>query len=184
MHLIACNKGKKPIIPNDVDASADNELSLGNSSSLGLSPVRNKRAKSGKRPSHHPAFSHTISGAFRRARREAGGGQSQPDRVPNNTSVWPTGVVPSVLLVYPTFGTWPTFYMPLEALIRGLDDMLSSPSGQHILNYEPLRGFIISAFATFDGSADPYDHMLHCNQAMILSVGNDHLLCKVFLASL
>ena len=39
-------------------------------------------------------------------------------------------------------------------------------------------------FAMFDGSSDPYDHMLHYNQAMILNVENDHLLCKVFLASL
>ena len=36
----------------------------------------------------------------------------------------------------------------------------------------------------FDGSTDPYDHMLHHNQAMIPNAGNDRLLCKVFLASL
>ena len=36
----------------------------------------------------------------------------------------------------------------------------------------------------YDGSFDPYDHMLHFNQAMILNAGNDRLLCKVFLASL
>ena len=41
-------------------------------------------------------------------------------------------------------------------------------------------GFVIPA----DGSADPYDHMLHYNQTMILNVANDRLLCKVFLASL
>ena len=45
-------------------------------------------------------------------------------------------------------------------------------------------GFVIPAFATFDGSVDPYDHMLHYNQMMILKVGNDWLLCKVFPASL
>ena len=39
-------------------------------------------------------------------------------------------------------------------------------------------------FAMFDGSSDPYDHMLHYNQAMTLNVGNNHLLCKVFPASL
>ena len=39
-------------------------------------------------------------------------------------------------------------------------------------------------FAMFDGSSDPYDHMLHYNQAMILNVENDHLLCKVFSISL
>ena len=32
----------------------------------------------------------------------------------------------------------------------------------------------------YDGSSDPYDHMLHFNQVMILNAGDDHLLCKVF----
>ena len=40
------------------------------------------------------------------------------------------------------------------------------------------------AFTMFDGSNDPYDHMLHYNQAMTLNTGNDHLLCKVFRVSL
>ena len=39
-------------------------------------------------------------------------------------------------------------------------------------------------FAMFDDSNDPYDHMLHFNQAMTLNARNDQLLCKVFLASL
>ena len=58
--------------------------------------------------------------------------------------------------------------------------MLSLPLGQHILDYKPPRGFVISDFAMFDGSADPYDHMLHHNQTMILNDGNNRLLCKVF----
>ena len=62
--------------------------------------------------------------------------------------------------------------------------MLSSPLGQHILDYEPPCGFVILSFAMYDGSSDPYDHMLHFNQAMILNAGNDRLLCKVFPASL
>ena len=61
---------------------------------------------------------------------------------------------------------------------------LSSPLGQHILSYEPPRNFAIPPFAMYDGSLDPYDHMLHFNQAMILSAENDRLLCKVFPASL
>ena len=40
------------------------------------------------------------------------------------------------------------------------------------------------AFTMFDGFNDPYDHMLHYNQAMTLNAGNDHLLCKVFPTSL
>ena len=74
--------------------------------------------------------------------------------------------------------------MPPTALIRIPDDMLSSPLGRHILDYEPPSGFVIPAFTTFDGSADPYNHMLHYNQAMILNASNDHLLSKVFPASL
>ena len=62
--------------------------------------------------------------------------------------------------------------------------MLSSPLGHHILSYEPPRGFVIPSFAMYDSSSDPYDHMLHFNQAMILNAGDDRLLCKVFLASL
>ena len=62
--------------------------------------------------------------------------------------------------------------------------MLSSPLGQHILDYEPPRGFVIPPFAMYEGSSDLYDHMLHFNQAMILNAGDDRLLCKVFPASL
>ena len=62
--------------------------------------------------------------------------------------------------------------------------MLSLPLGQHILNYKPPHEFVIPAFATFDGFAHPYVHMLHYNQAMILKANNDRLLCKVFPGSL
>ena len=40
------------------------------------------------------------------------------------------------------------------------------------------------SFAMYDGSSDPYDHMLHFNEAMILNTGDDRFLCKVFLATL
>ena len=62
--------------------------------------------------------------------------------------------------------------------------MLSSRIGQRIVDYEQPRRFAIPVFAMFDGYADPYDHMLHYIQAMILNADNDHLLCKVFWASL
>ena len=74
--------------------------------------------------------------------------------------------------------------MSHAALIHRPDDMLSSPLGQQILDYEPPRGFVIPTFATFDGSANPYDHMLHYNQVVVLNADNDKLLCKVFPASL
>ena len=62
--------------------------------------------------------------------------------------------------------------------------MLSTPLGQHILDYDPPRGFSIPPFAMYDGSSYPYDHMLHYNQVMIFNVGDDRLLCKVFPSSL
>ena len=93
-------------------------------------------------------------------------------------------MIPQMSFVHPAFGAGPAFYMLPAALIHRPNDMLSSPLGQHILNYERPRGFVIPAFATFDGSANPYDHMLHYNQVMILNAGNDRLLCKVFPASL
>ena len=62
--------------------------------------------------------------------------------------------------------------------------MLSSPIEKHILDYNPLCGFFIPAFTTFHGSINPYDHILHYNHAMMLNVGDDWLLCKVFPASL
>ena len=96
----------------------------------------------------------------------------------------PASMMPPMPLVHLAFGAGLTFYMPPITLIRRLDDMLSLPLWQHILDYKPPHGFVIPAFATFDGSADTYDHILHYNQAMILNVGNDLLLCKVILASL
>ena len=155
---------------------------------MNLSIAKNAREstkdKSRKKPSHHPAFSDSISGASRRTMREAGRRQNQPDQVLANASVLPTSTMPPISFVHPAFGIGPTFYMPPAALIRRLDDILCSPLGQHILDYEPPRGFFIPSFVTFNGSIDPYNHMLHYNQVIILNAGNDQLLCKVFPASL
>ena len=52
------------------------------------------------------------------------------------------------------------------------------------MDYDPPHGFSIPPFAMYDGSSDPYDHMLHFNQAMIFNAEDDRLLCKVFPASL
>ena len=83
------------------------------------------------------------------------------------------GVAPPLPFMYPTFGATHASYMLTSTTVRGLEDMLSFPLGQHILSYEPLRGFVIPSFAMYDGSSDPYDHMLHFNQAMILNAGDD-----------
>ena len=97
---------------------------------------------------------------------------------------WHGGMVPPLSFMYPTFGDAPAPCLVSFTAVRGPEDMLSSPLGQHILSYEPPRGFIIPPFSMYDGSSDPYNHMLQFNQAMILRVGNDRLLCKVFPANL
>nr|CAN67612.1 hypothetical protein VITISV_011155 [Vitis vinifera] len=62
--------------------------------------------------------------------------------------------------------------------------MLSTPFCSHIIHYEPPRGFLVPKFSIYDGSNDPFDHIMHYRQLMTLDIGNDALLCKVFPASL
>ena len=73
---------------------------------------------------------------------------------------------------------------PPSSISRRLDDMLSMPFSSRIINYEPPRGFIVPKFSTYDGSSDPFDHIMHYRQLMTLDIGNDMLLCKVFPANL
>ena len=176
------------MVPNDIDTPENDELSSGSSLSLNLSPVKNAREstkiRSYKRPSPHLTFSDASSGASRKARREVSKRQNRPDQAPRNLPMLPSGLMPPIPPVHPAFGAVPTFYMPPVAIIQRPDDMLSLPLGQHILGYEPPCEFVILDFTMFDGSVDPYDHMLHYNQAMTLNTGNDQLLYKVFPASL
>ena len=175
-------QGKEPIVPDDVDPLADDELSSG--SSLNLSLAKSSRARLLKRHSHCPTFSNADNGTFRRVRRETGRGKNQPNEVLGNASALPTGIMPPMPPVYPAFGTGPTLYIPPTTMILSPDDMLSSPLGRHILDYKSPHWFVIPTFTMFDGSTDPYNHMLHYNQAMTLNADNDLLLCKVFPASL
>ena len=108
----------------------------------------------------------------------------QSKRALEKIPAWLKGAAPPLPFWYPAFGDALVLYIPIPTAIQGPDDMLSSPLRQQILNYEPARGFAIPSFAMYDGSSDPYNHILHFNQAMILSAGNDSLLCKVFPASL
>ena len=39
--------------------------------------------------------------------------------------------------------------------------MLSMPFSPYIIKYEPLRGFMILKFLTYDGTSDPFDHIMH-----------------------
>ncbi|KAL6324749.1 hypothetical protein AAG906_017089 [Vitis piasezkii] len=41
-------------------------------------------------------------------------------------------------------------------------------------------GFMVPKFSTYDGTNDPFDHIMHYRQLMTLDIGNDALLCKVF----
>nr|CAN81923.1 hypothetical protein VITISV_016003 [Vitis vinifera] len=62
--------------------------------------------------------------------------------------------------------------------------MISTPFCSHIIHYEPPRGLLVPKFFTYDGTNDPFDHIMHYRQLITLDIGNDALLCKVFPASL
>ena len=62
--------------------------------------------------------------------------------------------------------------------------MLSTPFSPHIINYKPSRRFMVPKFTTYDGTSDPFDHIMHYRQLMTLDIRNDALLCKVFPTSL
>ena len=124
-HPTARNKEKKPIVLNDVDTPANDELFSG--SSPNLSPVKSSRARSRQRHSHRPAFGNVDNGTFNRARKEKSRGQNQPNKVPGKASALSTGVVPPIQPVYPAFSIGPTLYISPAATIQSLDNMFSSP---------------------------------------------------------
>ena len=117
-------------------------------------------------------------------RREPSKGQRPltpvPHYAPSRAGVFP----PPGPSIYPPYRAAPAPQMIAPSAARGPLGMLSTPLGKHILDYDPPRDFSIPPFTMYDGSSDPYDHMLHYNQAMILNAGDDQLLCKVFPASL
>ena len=111
-HPITHNKWKEPFVLDDIDTLVDDELSSDSSPFLSLSLAKNSRESTKaklRKIAHHLAFSDAISGSSRRARREAGRGQNQPDRVLGNVSVLPVGAMPPIPLVHPAFGIGPTF---------------------------------------------------------------------------
>ena len=78
----------------------------------------------------------------------------------------------------------PTTQAPLDFINRWLDDMFSTLFGPHIIIYELPKGFVVPKFIMYDGTSDPYDHIMHFRQLMTLDIGNDALMCKVFSTSL
>ena len=119
-----------------------------------LSRAKSSKARPRQRSLHCPAFSTADSGTFRWARREISRGQNRPNGMPWNASALPASVMPLMPPVYPAFRIGSMLYILAAAAIRSPNDMLSSPIGQYILDYEPPRGFIMPTFSMFDGSSD------------------------------
>ena len=113
--LISRDKGKRPVVPDDVNTLADDELSSGSSPSLNLSSAKNTResirTRSCKRPLPHPSFNDAISGASCRVRREVGRRHYRFGQAPGNQLVLPSGMLPLMLPAHPAFGTTPMFYI-------------------------------------------------------------------------
>ena len=74
----------------------------------------------------------------------------------------------------------PTRKTPLNSISQQLDDMFSTPFDPHIISYDFPRGFLVPKFTMYNGTSDPFDHLLHYWQLMTLDIGNEVLLYKVF----
>ena len=181
--LARANKGKEPAPPDHSDHQVDDELSSDSSPLPRRSPpLSNAEAESRKRPPCQS--SRAISEAWSQMRKEDNRDRPRSVQALEHIATRIGAMVPPLLHAQYPFGAFPAPQTIPYPLVQGPYDMLSSPLGQHILDYEPPRGFAILPFAMYDGSFDLYYHMLHFNQAMILNAGDDKLLCKVFPASL
>ena len=156
------NKGRELIRPDDSDATTNDELSSGSSPLPDLPPPKNNvEAESRKRPPRRS--SRSVNDMPSRVRREFSRERRQSEHALESIPTWQRGATPSLPFEYPTFGDASAPYMLAPTTVRGPEDMLSSPLGQHILSYEPPCSFVISSFFMYDVSFDPYDHMLHFN---------------------
>ena len=181
--LARANKGKEPILPDHSDHQADDELSSDNSPLPHRSPpLSNAEAESRKRPPRQSSWA--MSGTQRQTRKEDSRDRTCSQLAPEHIVTRFGRTAPPFLHARYPPEALPVPHAALYPPVQGPYDMLSSPLGQHILDYEPPHGFVIPPFTMYYGSSDPYDHMLHFNQAMILNTGDDRLLCKVFPASL
>ena len=177
------DKGKEAAVLDNIDLPANDELSFDSSPLPRRSPSLNAtEAQSRKSPPRRP--SRSVSTAQRLVRREASRDRRQSEQAHEYVPERLEGVAPPVPSMYPPFEVATAPHMFFSFALQGPQHMLSSPLDQHILDYDPPRGFSIPSFAMYDNSSDPYDHMLHFNQAMILKAEDDRLLCKVFPASL
>ena len=115
------NKGKGPLSLHNIDTPTNNELSSGSSPFLNLSLAKNTqeniRTRLRKRPLPHLAFNDTVSGASRKARKEAGRRKYRSDQALGNPLAFPLSTLPPTLPAHPAFGTTPTYYLPSTTLI-------------------------------------------------------------------
>ena len=160
--LTKADKAKGLALPDHSDHPADDEHSSDSSLLPRRSPPQNNvEAESRKRPPRQS--SRAVSVAHHQTRKEAKRDRPWSELAPKYISAWFGGMAPQFPPEQYPFGAPPalraTFYPP----VRGPYDMLSSPLGQHILDYEPPHRFVIPPFAMYDGFSDPYDHMLHFN---------------------
>ena len=61
--------------------------------------------------------------------------------------------------------------------------MLSMSFDPHIIIYEPPMRFLVPKLTIYDGTSDPFNHVMNFRQLITLNIGNDVLLYKVFLAN-
>ena len=177
------DKGKEAVVPDNIDLPADDELSSDSSPLPSRSPSPNAvEAQSRKRPPRRSSRSISVARCW--VQREASRDRRQSDSAREYVPERPGSVAPPVPSMYPPFRVAPAPNMFFSSAVRGPQNMLFSPLGQHILDYKPPHGFSILSFAMYNDSSDPYDHMLHFNQAMVLNAKDNQLLCKVFPASL
>ncbi|RVW53906.1 hypothetical protein CK203_072908 [Vitis vinifera] len=59
---------------------------------------------------------------------------------------------------------------PIGSISKRLDDMLSTLFCSHIINYEPPGEFLVPKFSTYDGTNDPFDHIMHYRQQRCTTV--------------
>ena len=65
--------------------------------------------------------------------------------------------------------------LPLRATTCHLNDMMTMSFDQHIMMYEPPRGYTIPKFVMYDCTYDPFNHLMHYQKMMAVDIDNDEL---------
>ena len=138
-------KGKEVVAPDDIDLSVDDEISSGSSPLPSRSPSPNAtEAQFIKRAPHRS--SRFISVARRRVRKEPNKDQRPPTPAQQYVPDQAGGFPPPVPSMYPPIRAALDSQLIFSFVVWGPQDMLSTPLGQHILDYDPPRGFSIPPF--------------------------------------